>query len=300
MDGVRSWGIAASALACACAQAEIANVQPTAGLGGSQEDGGTGTAGDDEGPVGGDGQSSATMSTTASPTEADATTEPGTDEVTGADVTTGGGDESSETGLPPPPPMCGDGTMDADEACDDGNAVDTDACLSNCQLASCGDGIVQQGVEACDDGTNDGAYGGCNPGCGSLAPHCGDGTVQAGVEHCEGATGFASVGCDACLFDFSATTQLYCNGTCTWAGAEGCDQADADIYCKLVTGNPNSVANSFLLNVASDAPGFSCPGFGANLGTLPAFGVNVNVWYQDSSIFANHGAGVVVTQVACS
>jgi len=298
---MRSWGIAALGLACACAQAEIANVQPTSTLGGSADDGGTGTSDGGEGPVGGDGQSSATMSTTADPTQAEVTTDPGTDEATGTDPSTSdGGDESSETGLPPPPPMCGDAQMDADEACDDGNDDDTDACLSNCQLASCGDGIVHAGVEACDDGTNDGAYGGCNPGCGALAPHCGDGAVQPGTEHCDGATGFANVGCDGCLYDFSGITQLYCNGTCTWAGGDGCDQADADIYCKLVTGNPNSVANSFLLNTAGDAPGFSCPGYGTNLGTLPTFGVNVNVWYQDSSIFANHGAGIVVTQVSCS
>jgi cysteine-rich repeat protein len=37
------------------------------------------------------------------------------------------------------------------EACDDGNADDTDACLSTCQAAACGDGIVQTDEE-CDDG----------------------------------------------------------------------------------------------------------------------------------------------------
>jgi cysteine-rich repeat protein len=298
---MRSRGIAALGLVCACAQAEIANVQPTSTLGDSASDAGTGTGSGDDGPVGGDGQSSATMSTTADATDDGITTDPTSDESTSGEAeTSADAEESSETGLPPPPPSCGDGQTDADEACDDGNDSDTDACLSNCQAASCGDGIVQAGVEACDNGTNDGAYGGCNPGCGSLAPHCGDGVVQPGTEHCDGSSGFASVGCDGCLYDFSGITQLYCNGTCTWAGNQDCDQADADIYCKLVTGNPNSVANSFLLNVASDQPGFSCPSYGTNLGSLPAFGVNVDVWYQDSSILATHGAGIVVTQVSCS
>jgi cysteine-rich repeat protein len=39
---------------------------------------------------------------------------------------------------------CGDGVVQAGvEACDDGNAVDTDGCLSICALATCGDGVVQ-------------------------------------------------------------------------------------------------------------------------------------------------------------
>jgi cysteine-rich repeat protein len=37
------------------------------------------------------------------------------------------------------------------EACDDANAVNTDACLSTCVAASCGDSFIQAGVETCDD-----------------------------------------------------------------------------------------------------------------------------------------------------
>lgn len=40
----------------------------------------------------------------------------------------------------------------------------------------CGDGVVAAGEE-CDDGTNDGGYGECDPGC-VLGPSCGDGIVQ--------------------------------------------------------------------------------------------------------------------------
>ena len=50
---------------------------------------------------------------------------------------------------------CGDGVVQGGvEACDDGNQVETDACRTNCVAARCGDGIVQAGVEACDDGNN--------------------------------------------------------------------------------------------------------------------------------------------------
>jgi cysteine-rich repeat protein len=50
--------------------------------------------------------------------------------------------------------VCGDGVVDPGEECDDGNADDTDACLSSCLNASCGDGVVQAGVEECDDGND--------------------------------------------------------------------------------------------------------------------------------------------------
>jgi len=47
----------------------------------------------------------------------------------------------------------------------------------------CGDGTVEQD-EACDDGINDGSYDGCMPGCAALGPHCGDG-IEQGVEVCD-------------------------------------------------------------------------------------------------------------------
>jgi cysteine-rich repeat protein len=51
--------------------------------------------------------------------------------------------------------------------------------------SSCGDGELQ-GDERCDDGINDGAYGGCLPDCSALADHCGDGLVQPGAtEACD-------------------------------------------------------------------------------------------------------------------
>lgn len=52
------------------------------------------------------------------------------------------------------PVMCGDGYANAaaNEACDDGNDIDTDACLVGCIAAKCGDAVVQAGVEDCDDG----------------------------------------------------------------------------------------------------------------------------------------------------
>lgn len=49
-------------------------------------------------------------------------------------------------------PLCGNGVLDAGEVCDDGNRSETDSCLTDCQLATCGDGFLHSGVEQCDDG----------------------------------------------------------------------------------------------------------------------------------------------------
>ncbi|MCA9656707.1 MAG: DUF4215 domain-containing protein, partial [Myxococcales bacterium] len=63
--------------------------------------------------------------------------------VTITDGSSGGSETASTTASP----GCGDGVVAAGEECDDGNADNTDACLSTCVLARCGDGVVQAGVE---------------------------------------------------------------------------------------------------------------------------------------------------------
>jgi cysteine-rich repeat protein len=49
---------------------------------------------------------------------------------------------------------CGNGTVESNEQCDDGNTVDNDGCTNACTLPKCGDKIVQAG-EDCDDGNNE-------------------------------------------------------------------------------------------------------------------------------------------------
>lgn len=80
-------------------------------------------------------------------------------------------------------PYCGDGTLDAGEACDDGNNVDGDGCSANCTVeAYCGDGTLDPG-EQCDDGNNENGDGcsalcategggeGCTPGYWKQSQH---------------------------------------------------------------------------------------------------------------------------------
>jgi cysteine-rich repeat protein len=82
----------------------------------------------------------------------------------GAGGAGGGGAGGSSGGMGGgPPPGCGNGTKDAGEACDDGNATDGDGCDSNCTLTGCGNGVVTQG-ETCDDG-NQADGDGCEASC---------------------------------------------------------------------------------------------------------------------------------------
>lgn len=68
----------------------------------------------------------------------------------------------------PPPPECGDGTLDIElgEACDDGvdNGDAPGACRLDCTLPICGDGVVDSPEESCDD-ANDVGGDGCTPDC---------------------------------------------------------------------------------------------------------------------------------------
>jgi fibro-slime domain-containing protein len=76
---------------------------------------------------------------------------------------------------------CGDGVVAGDEVCDDGvNDGKYGGCTSTCLHGPfCGDGILQADAgEQCDDGFNLTPYGGCAPGC-KNGGSCGDGVVDS-------------------------------------------------------------------------------------------------------------------------
>jgi fibro-slime domain-containing protein len=85
---------------------------------------------------------------------------------------------------------CGDGIRTRFEFCDDGTEQNTGAyghCNDSCTALGphCGDGIVQDTFEDCDDGENLGGMNGCNPDC-SSGPRCGDGIRQPDLgEECD-------------------------------------------------------------------------------------------------------------------
>jgi cysteine-rich repeat protein len=64
-----------------------------------------------------------------------------------------------------PSDMCGNGIVEGEEECDLGAAnADDAACTLACELAACGDGLVRDDVEQCDDG-NLFPGDGCDPDC---------------------------------------------------------------------------------------------------------------------------------------
>ncbi|MDY0003180.1 MAG: DUF4215 domain-containing protein [Polyangia bacterium] len=131
-------------------------------------------------------------------------------------------------------PNCGNGRLDLDEGCDDGNNVSGDGCSAGCvdevPGAECGNGIWEVG-EGCDDGNTsnaDGCDSSCQPEfvCGDsicdvehyescvlcpqdCCPECGDGNVDPG-EQCDGSQ-YAGLTCE----DFCYTGgSLSCTSTC--------------------------------------------------------------------------------------
>jgi fibro-slime domain-containing protein len=91
--------------------------------------------------------------------------------------------------------VCGDAVVTPNEACDDGtNNGMYGGCQPGCRAraARCGDGVTNAGFEQCDDGVNASTYGGCATGC-TLAPRCGDGITQPAFgEECDGSAGCSS------------------------------------------------------------------------------------------------------------
>ena len=96
--------------------------------------------------------------------------------------------------------VCGDGVVTRYEACDDGvNDGGYGGCMPGCLVRGpyCGDRNVDTSFgEACDDGDNLGLDGGCAPGCGYGS--CGNGIIEpAAGETCDDGNTRSNDGCDS-------------------------------------------------------------------------------------------------------
>jgi cysteine-rich repeat protein len=140
--------------------------------------------------------------------------------------------------------ICGNGVVDGDEECDDGNDVATDSCTTECTLNVCGDGYLYSGSEECDEGGGNGdgcvsAYGStctaCSTSCHytvSSGDFCGDGDVN-GDEYCDGSDVpyLWYNGYDSANIDLSWTT----DGTCDTVGETRTDAVTGVTYtCRAV------------------------------------------------------------------
>jgi len=105
----------------------------------------TGDTADDGGSTGSTGAMQTTGSTgtgTGTGTDTDGTA--GASGSTGGSATTAGSDTGTAgTGTTGEPmPVCGNGVVEGDEACDDGNNDDADGCEADCTLPACNNGIL--------------------------------------------------------------------------------------------------------------------------------------------------------------
>ena len=156
---------------------------------------------------------------------------------------------------------CGDGVIERNEDCDDGNTLSGDGCSRICQvesnyqckepgqpcenLAKCGNGFLTSN-ETCDDG-NTVSGDGCSFDCSKVepgyqcrvpgkpcTPKCGDGT-KSGVETCDDGNTASGDGCSATChietgFKCDDSTPTKCSKTTCGdgkkEGGEGCDDGN--------------------------------------------------------------------------
>lgn len=116
------------------------------------------------------------------------------------------------------PSKCGNGVLDGDEQCDDGNAASGDGCSDSCQLecALAGTKSVECGASSAPATCCDGLV--CNANRQCVTNVCGNGVVETG-EQCDDGNTVSDDGCTDCLVD---------------AGYE-CPQAGQ--LCQLLCGN---------------------------------------------------------------
>ncbi len=154
-----------------------------------------------------------------------------------------------------PTDTCGNGTLEAFEQCDDGNAVDGDSCSPACAATPCGNGALEAG-EGCDDG-NLKSGDGCSQVC---APEiCGDGIIQpTHQENCDDGNLVSGDGCSsACLVEL---------GNIAWVTEE----RSRLVLQSLVNGNVIPIGDPGvheLGDLAFDAAGnlFGSTGYNPNL-----------------------------------
>ncbi len=153
-----------------------------------------------------------------------------------------------------PAGLCGDGRIDAEEQCDDGNTIAGDACSPTCMLRcdaahACPDGLLCEGG-ACNRCTSSlqCPNGFCVDGhCRGALPLCGNGTIESG-EVCDDGNGEDNDGCTvgcafglghACAAGAECDSKLCDGGSCQPCG--GASQCGSGLRCSegrcLLEGN---------------------------------------------------------------
>ncbi len=146
--------------------------------------------------------------------------------------------------LPCQCPICGDGSQDAGEDCDQLDlGICTEGCSFACTCTTCGDGVAEPPGESCDGADDLACPGLCLP-PGNVnqcqCPMCGDNDINQGTEQCDGTADAACPG--LCVEPFGPTECMcpVCGNDIVEPG-EPCDGTDSGSCpgdCGL-TGGPN-------------------------------------------------------------
>ncbi|HSA32813.1 MAG TPA: DUF4215 domain-containing protein [bacterium] len=170
--------------------------------------------------------------------------------------------------------VCGNGIKEGAEECDDGNTTNGDGCSAGCvteAMAVCGNGVREWGEE-CDDG-NTANGDGCSAGCLSESPYavCGNGTLETG-EQCDDGNTVGGDGCSpACLTETGAVC-----GNGVKEGTEQCDDGNTTngdgCSAACLTEDPNAECGNGIKEMGEQCDdGNMKPGDGCNPDcTLPA------------------------------
>jgi hypothetical protein len=103
----------------------------------------------------------------------------------------------------------------------------------------CGNAVPEAG-EICDDGVNDGQYGGCMPGCTARAPYCGDGTTQTqDGEKCDGNCPTSCNPIDSCDNASLSGSTANCTALCTHSPIVQCTNGDNCCPASCTNSNDN-------------------------------------------------------------
>jgi len=116
--------------------------------------------------------------------------------------------------------FCGDGIVQDDEQCDEGEANSNKAaCTSSCVLNVCGDGLLLKDVEECDEAEDNADDSTCTSVC--TINVCGDGYLLEEIEECD--EGEANSDNAACT---GSCTENFCGDGFLYEGVEECDDVD--------------------------------------------------------------------------